>query len=86
MQAFFIAALERALGPLLLIGAALVIFATIATFYAKNDGGWLSALLVLGAGTTYLLLFGGLLSLGLGIYHNTRRMADAAEAERAARR
>jgi hypothetical protein len=42
-------------------------------------GGFVPGLLVLVAGAVYVLLLGGGLYLILGIYHNTRRSAEALE-------
>jgi hypothetical protein len=45
----------------------------------RATGGVLPGLLVLGGGIVYVLLLGGALYLILGIYHNTRRSAEALE-------
>ena len=41
--------------------------------------GPLAGAIILVGGFILLLVYGGLLYLGLGIYHNTRRTAEAAE-------
>lgn len=41
--------------------------------------GPLAGLLILIGGGLYLIFIGGLMYLGLGIYHNTRRTAEATE-------
>ncbi|WP_170166982.1 hypothetical protein [Paracoccus methylarcula] len=43
------------------------------------QGGFLQGLLVWAIGAIYLVLMGGMIYLGLGIYNNTRRTADAIE-------
>ena len=42
-------------------------------------GGPLAGLLILVIGAIYILFVGGFMYLGLGIYHNTKRTAEALE-------
>jgi hypothetical protein len=44
-----------------------------------GGGGPLMGLFVLIAGAVYLVLVGGFMYLGLGIYQNTKRTAEAVE-------
>ena len=46
----------------------------------NTDGGLLAGLAVWFGGGIWLMMTGGMAYLGLGIYHNTRRTAEAMEA------
>ena len=88
MRDFFIRGFEVILSVILVIGAVgVVVAAGIAAFgNAQVDGlppglgGPVAGLVILVAGFVGLLVYGGLLYLGLGIYHNTRRTAELLEA------
>lgn len=78
MREFFILWMERIINVVIVLGAiAVVISGFVAMFSAQ--GGILQALGVWIIGTIYLILMGGMIYLGLGIYSNTRRTADAVE-------
>ena len=78
MRDFFILWMERIVNLAVMIGAAVIVIAAIgATFNVQ--GGILAGIAVLVGGTLYLILMAGLIYLGLGIYANTRRTAEAVE-------
>lgn len=88
MRDFFIRGFEAILSIILIVMAiAIVISAGVAAFgNAQIEGapaglqGPLAGLVILVGGFVALLVYGGLLYLGLGIYHNTRRTAELLEA------
>ena len=88
MRDFFIRGFEAILSIILIIAAVgIVIAAGVAAFgNASIEGapagmqGPIAGLVILLAGFVGLIVYGGLLYLGLGIYHNTRRTADLLEA------
>jgi hypothetical protein len=88
MRDFFIRGFEAVLSIILIIAAiGIVIAAGAAAFGGSQLGGAASGmqgpvagLAILIVGFVGLLIYGGLLYLGLGIYHNTRRTAEALEA------
>ena len=51
-----------------------------AVFAAGVENGIFGSLIALIFGSIYVIFFGGFIYLGLGIYHNTRRTAEAMEA------
>ena len=74
MRDFFISTFEKIVGIIvILMGIAVILGA----FGAGAQNGILAFLGVLVFGAVYVVLMGGLMYLGLGIYHNTKRMADA---------
>ena len=85
MRDFFIRSLDLLVGivvVLLIIGT--VLAAVVALIGAGEPGtplggGIAAAVGILIAGTVYTIFVGGFLYLGLGIYHNTRRAAEAVE-------
>lgn len=79
MRDFFINALESIIATMIVIGGVFIAIAGIAVMMAP-DGGVLPGLAVWVGGAVWLMLVGGLAYLGLGIYHNTRRTAEAVEA------
>lgn len=80
MRDFFIRAFEVLLGVTILLGfAGMVLGAIWALAAGSGVQGTLQAITILVAGTLYILFVGGALYLGLGIYHNTKRMADAVD-------
>ena len=80
MRDFFIRSLETIINVVMVVGGLGVLIATVAVASNPYGGGMLAALAVLVGGTLYLMLVGGIVYLGLGIYHNTRRTAEAIEA------
>lgn len=88
MQAFFIGAFEKLVAVIVvLLGIGVLVAAILVMSGAGTmgpggramGGGLLPGLIVLVAGAVYVLLVGGALYLILGIYHNTRRSAEALE-------
>lgn len=76
MRDFFISWFEKLVGVIIiLMGIGVVIGA----FGAAQEGGVLAFIGVLLFGAVYVIFMGGLMYLGLGIYHNTQRTADALE-------
>jgi len=88
MRDFFIRGFEAILSVILIIAAiGIVIGAGVAAFGGGTvEGapsgmqGPVAGLAILIVGFVGLMVYGGLLYLGLGIYHNTRRTAEALEA------
>lgn len=88
MRDFFIRGFEAILTVALVIAAiGIVALAGMAAFGDANavaglpagTSGPVAGLIILVGGFIGLLVYGGLLYLGLGIYHNTRRAAEALE-------
>lgn len=81
MRDFFITWFERLVGVIIILAAIAVLIVGIATMAGATGqpGGFLVGLMVLVFGAVYIVLLGGGLYLGLGIYQNTKRMADAME-------
>lgn len=85
MRDFFINSLEKLIGViiiLMIIG--IIIGFLVITFgggYGPygNSGGLLAGLLFLVGGAIYVILMGGFMYLGIGIYQNTLRTAKAVE-------
>lgn len=80
MRDFFINALEKVIGVLVVLaGIGIVLGAAAAlTGNAGQPGvpGPLMALLILIGGGLYMIMIFGFLYLGLGIYHNTKKTAE----------
>lgn len=86
MRDFFINSLEKLVGVIVvLMGIAMVIAAVSAMTGGANmggrhmGGGPLAGLVVLVLGAIYVMFVGGFMYLGLGIYQNTKRTAEAIE-------
>lgn len=87
MRDFFIRSLERVINVIMVVGGIFVIIVAAAIGLGggmmgpdgMDHGGPLAGLLVLIFGGVYLILFGGFIYLGLGIYDNTLRSAAALE-------
>ena len=83
MRDFFINAFEKLVGVVIVLMSLVVIVLAIgaATGQAGTGApaGILGALIVLLMGAVYVVFVGGFMYLGLGIYQNTKRMADAME-------
>ena len=81
MRDFFIQSLEKLVAiviVLLIIGVLVLAAAVMFNEPAPGQvGGILGALLVLIGGGIYVIFVGGFMYLGIGIYQNTKRMADA---------
>ena len=81
MRDFFIRSFERLIGAIIVLTAvAIVVGAFAGAANAPTGGtGILAFLVTLLLGALYLVLLGGGMYLVLGIYHNTRRAAEALE-------
>lgn len=88
MRDFFIRSLEVLINILMVVLILGVVLASIAAMAGMGDfriagmgsgGGVLLGLGILIGGGLYIILIGGFMYLGLGIYQNTRRAADALE-------
>lgn len=82
MRDFFINAFEYLLHVivvLMLLGVIAGAGAILAGAVPDQPSGPVPAVLVLVIGLLYVTFVAGLMYLGLGIYQNTRRMADALE-------
>lgn len=88
MRNFFINSLNLLIG-VFLIFMTVAVLAAVATAFAggyttpdgQQVGGALMGVGILIAGALYIMFIGGFMYLGLGIYYNTKRMADALEAQ-----
>ncbi|QDY70426.1 hypothetical protein [Qingshengfaniella alkalisoli] len=76
MRDFFIRSLEKLVGLIVILSIIGVVIGSVSAMFVP-DGGFLAGLAVLVGGTIYIILLGGGLYLGLGIYDNTRRTAEA---------
>ena len=74
MREFFINSFEKLVAVIIVLMGIGVIVAAIG---ATQEAGVLGFIVVLVVGALYVIMMGGMLYLGLGIYHNTKRMADA---------
>jgi hypothetical protein len=74
MRTFFIGALDKLIALIIVLGAIAVVIAAVSAIATQ---GFLPGLLVLVAGTLYVILIGGMMYLFLGIYYNTKRTAEA---------
>jgi hypothetical protein len=81
MRDFFISWFERLVGVIIILAAAAVLIGSIATMagVTGQPGGFLAGLALLVFGMIYVIFLGGALYLGLGIYQNTKRTAEALE-------
>lgn len=88
MRDFFIRGFEAILSIVLILAAIGIVLA--AGMAAFSDGtsmmglpagasGPIAGLVILVGGLIGLLVYGGFFYLGLGVYHNTRRTAEALE-------
>lgn len=81
MKNFFIRALERIMAVVLVLGAIGVVIGSVVVMAmpAIEGGGILGGLLLLVGGLVYVMIIGGVVFLGIGIYDNTKRSAEALE-------
>lgn len=85
MRDFFINSFEKLVSVVIvLMGIGVVVGALAATFSSSGEGaesvgGPIAGLFVLVFGSIYLIFVGGFMYLGLGIYQNTKRTAEAVE-------
>lgn len=78
MRDFFIKSFE-VIVSIVVIVSALVVFVGGLVMMFSHMGGFLQGLLFWVLGAIYVLFVGGAMFLGLGIYQNTKRTADATE-------
>ena len=76
MRDFFIQGFETLISVILVLAGIGVVIGAISAIFQQ---GILAGLAVLVFGAIYLLMTGGIAYLALGIYHNTRRTAEALE-------
>lgn len=82
MRDFFIDSFEKLVGVIVILLSIGVVLGAGATMLGGNPGGpngLLGGLIILIVGAIYIIFVGGIMYLGLGIYQNTKRMADAME-------
>lgn len=85
MRDFFIKSLETVVGIIIVVAAIGIVVAAGSVSFGAGGGemggpsGPLAGLAILVGGALYLIIVGGFMYLGLGIYQNTRRTADAVE-------
>ena len=89
MRDFFIRAMEMIVNVLMILLIIGLVLFSLAAMTGMGDfrmagtafpgGGVVMGLAILVFGGLYLMLIGGFLYLGLGIYQNTRRTAEALE-------
>lgn len=87
MRDFFINSLEKLVGVVVVLLSLGVLIAAVGATMGGNTtmggqhmgGGPLAGLLILVIGAIYVLFVGGFMYLGLGIYQNTKRTAEALE-------
>ncbi|MEJ6398841.1 hypothetical protein [Yoonia sp. 208BN28-4] len=91
MRDFFIRSLEKLIGLIIVLMIIGLIIGVIAIAMGGGmgpygqGGGIVPALLFLVFGGLYIVLIGGFMYLGVGIYQNTLRTAQALEAGKTAR-
>lgn len=76
MRDFFINTFEKLVAVIIVL---LAIGAVVGAFGAAMEGGIIAFVAVLVFGAVYVIAVGGFMYLGLGIYRNTQRTADALE-------
>lgn len=76
MRDFFIKSFESLIAVVIIVSA---IATVIAGFAAMFSDGFFSGIAVWLFGALYTVIMGGGLYLAFGIYHNTKRTADAIE-------
>lgn len=87
MRDFFINSLEVLVGVIVVVlGIGVLVAAAAATFGGggmggggMGGGGPLAGLAILLGGGLYVIIVGGFLYMGIGIYQNTKRTAEAVE-------
>ena len=83
MRDFFINAFEKLVGVIIVLMLVFVVVGAGAVGFAPaqpgQPSGILPAIAILVGGFVYVIFLGGALYLGLGIYQNTKRTAEAME-------
>lgn len=78
MRDFFILWMERIINVVIVLGAIGVLIGGLTVMFSAQ-GGFLHGLMAWLFGAIYLIVMGGMVYLGLGIYNNTKRTAEAVE-------
>ncbi len=81
MRNFFITWSEKLVAVLMVLLILGVIAGAVAMSLSPEPGAMIAAVALLAFGGLYVIMIGGVLYLGFGIYHNTRRTAEALEAQ-----
>jgi hypothetical protein len=76
MRDFFINSFEKLIAVIVVISAIGTVIAGFGTMFSE---GFFAGIAVLILGAIYTVVMGGGLYLAFGIYHNTKRTADAVE-------
>ncbi len=80
MRDLFIGLFEKLVGVFVILICIGVLVGTVVAFLAPApNGGPLAAVAILIGGSVYAILIGGMMYLFLGVYHNTKRTAEAIE-------
>ena len=80
MRDFFIRSLDRLIGVFVVISMIVVVVVSLVSMAGDMAGGGFGAgLVMLVLGLLYVVFVAGFMYLGVGIYHNTRRSAEAME-------
>ncbi|MEY8118781.1 hypothetical protein AB9F26_11010 [Falsihalocynthiibacter sp. BN13B15] len=79
MRDFFINSFEKLIGVLVILMALGVLVGSVVAMLNPSQGGIFAGLFFLVFGSLYVILMGGFFYMALGIYHNTRRSAEALE-------
>ncbi len=78
MRDFFINSFEKLITVIVALSAIGTVIAGITTMFS-DGGGFFAGIFVWIIGAVYTVMLGGMLYLAFGIYHNTKRTADAVE-------
>jgi len=76
MREFFIESFEKLIGVIVIVMAAVVVIGGLVTMFSQSFIGGIVTIIV---GGLYVIMMGGMLYLALGVYHNTKRTAEAVE-------
>jgi hypothetical protein len=85
MRDFFINSFEKLVSIIIVVMGIGIVVVALGIMSSGQEmgpggpGGVLAGLLMLIGGSIYLIFIGGIMYLGLGIYQNTKRTADAVE-------
>ena len=79
MRDFFINSFEKLVSVIIILMAIMVVIGGIGAMFSGQPGAFFAGIGILIGGALYVILMGGILYMALGIYHNTKRAADALE-------
>lgn len=79
MRALFIRSLEQIVNVLVVLALIAVVIGGLVTMFSGLPNAFMQGLAILIGGALYVVLIFGGIYLGLGIYENTRRTAEATE-------